>query len=434
MHGDEQAVRAILMVEGVDTTWRDIHGRTALSYAAASGKRGNVKALLSLSGDHKAQLGAQKLGVSGSKAVEVNLEDEYGRTPLSYAAAISGNENIVKALLAIEGIKVDLPDRNGRTPLSYAAGAFSLSDQNGRACNALKVLLSEAVNVNSKDREGRTPLHYAVLDGSKEKVTSLLGKGGIEVDLPDIFGRTPLSYAAARSLLVGYDMDSMHCMPVGHRPTSSDIVQALLDTKAVDVNSKDEDGLTPLSYAVTRSYTEQTVMILLRADGVNVDVPDHHGRTPLSYAIQHFGMNTVQALLGTTGLDINSQDRYGRTPLSYAAARGKEQVDALLAVDGIKVDLPDRKARTPLSYAAGCIYDDDCIHLGLRANDSLNKDQKSQTPQSKAAQCSCHTSSVPVLLATKAVDINSKDQEGRTPPFLCCRIRKRRQCECTPCC
>jgi ankyrin repeat protein len=55
------------------------------------------------------------------KGANVDLEDRYGRTPLSWAVE-AGHEAVVKQLLE-KGANVDFKDRVGMTPLSRAAEA-----------------------------------------------------------------------------------------------------------------------------------------------------------------------------------------------------------------------------------------------------------------------------------------------------------------------
>ncbi|PUU72383.1 ankyrin repeat-containing domain protein, partial [Tuber borchii] len=52
--------------------------------------------------------------------VNPDSSDEYGRTPLSYAAG-SGHEGVVKMLLERADVSPNSPDKYGRTPLSHAA-------------------------------------------------------------------------------------------------------------------------------------------------------------------------------------------------------------------------------------------------------------------------------------------------------------------------
>ncbi|KAF2192361.1 ankyrin, partial [Zopfia rhizophila CBS 207.26] len=63
---------------------------------------------------------------------------------------------------------------------------------------------------------------------------------------------------------------------------------------------------------------------------VDVDSKDEAGRTPLSWAAENGREAVVKLLLETGKVDVDSKDNYGRTPLSWAAERGHEAVVKLL--------------------------------------------------------------------------------------------------------
>ncbi|KAB5583091.1 Het-eN [Coniochaeta sp. 2T2.1] len=93
----------------LDIDARDDFGRTPLSWAAEKGHEAVVKLLLDTG---KAEI--------NSKDIDINASDEDGRTPLSWAAE-KGHEAIVKLLLDTRKVDVDASDKDGRTPLSWAA-------------------------------------------------------------------------------------------------------------------------------------------------------------------------------------------------------------------------------------------------------------------------------------------------------------------------
>lgn len=112
--------------------------------------------------------------------------DEYGRTPLHYAAS-EGDAKLVGRLLA-EGSNPNAQDDNGWCPLHFAAQAVCVA--------AATALIDAGANVTLRDRFGNTPLFRAVFcsrgDGS---VIRLLRSAGADPDSPNESGVTPRQLA-----------------------------------------------------------------------------------------------------------------------------------------------------------------------------------------------------------------------------------------------
>jgi hypothetical protein len=148
------------------------------------------------------------------KGAEINATDEYGRTPLSWAA-YNGHEAIARLLLD-KGAEVNATDDYGVTPLSEAAS-------NGHEAIA-RLLLDKGAEVNATDIYGVTPLLEAASNGHEAVARLLLDKGA-EINATDISGRTPLLWAASN----------------GHEA----IARLLLD-KGAEVNANYKYRMTPL--------------------------------------------------------------------------------------------------------------------------------------------------------------------------------------------
>ncbi|KAF2181217.1 ankyrin, partial [Zopfia rhizophila CBS 207.26] len=69
----------------------------------------------------------------------------------------------------------------------------------------------------------------------------------------------------------------------------------LLETGKVEVDSKDKDDRTPLSWAAWYGH-EAVVKLLLETGKVEMDSKDKDDRTPLSWAVQ-YGHEAVVKLL-----------------------------------------------------------------------------------------------------------------------------------------
>ncbi|KAK4118021.1 ankyrin, partial [Parathielavia appendiculata] len=63
---------------------------------------------------------------------------------------------------------------------------------------------------------------------------------------------------------------------------------------------------------------------------VDVNVRDNDGQTPLSWAAGNGHEAVVKLLLGTGQVDVNAEDNNGWTPLTRAAEKGHEAVVRLL--------------------------------------------------------------------------------------------------------
>ncbi|OCK95360.1 ankyrin, partial [Cenococcum geophilum 1.58] len=328
--------------------------------------------------------------------VEVDSKDnEYGQTPLSWAAE-NGHEAVVKLLLETGKVEVDSRDNEyGRTPLSWAA-------ENGHEAVVKLLLETGKVEVDLKDNKyGQTPLSWAAEKGHEAVVKLLLETGKVEVDPKSGSGRTPLSWAAGN----------------GHEA----MVKLLLETGKVEVNSKDKwSGRTPLSWAAENGH-EAVVKLLIETGKVEVNSKDNeYGRTPLSWAAKNGHEAVVKLLLETGKVEVDSKDNeYGQTPLSWAAEKGHEAVVKLLLETGkVEVDSKDnRSGLTPLSWAAKNGHEAVVKPLLETGKVEVNsKDNEyGQTPLSWAAE-NGHEAVVKLLLETGKVEVDSKDNEyGQTP-------------------
>ena len=176
-----------------------------------------------------------------------------GDYPLHYAAGRDGNLAAVVQLLRLgSGRGFDVNEKNnfGRTPLYYAAGW-------GHA-TIVVTLLSAGADAHAKDNDGETPLHRAA-DNGHSTVVSLLLSAGAKADEEAGFVRhTPLhlaagsGHAAVVSLLLsaGAEVNAKNLIdntPLHHAAKSAhaSAVSLLLSARA-DVNAKNIYGNTPL--------------------------------------------------------------------------------------------------------------------------------------------------------------------------------------------
>jgi len=136
------------------------------------------------------------------KKWDLNATDLHGRTALTWAAR-KGHDGDVKVLLEQVGLHSDIADNEGQTPLSWAS-------EHGH-CEIVKMLLEQNnVNPDTADHRGQTPLSYAAEVGQKEVVKVLLQRSDVNPNTIDEGGYTPLSWANVIPGDVAHHRDPAH--------------------------------------------------------------------------------------------------------------------------------------------------------------------------------------------------------------------------------
>ncbi|KAK2791961.1 hypothetical protein FQN51_001975 [Onygenales sp. PD_10] len=378
-NGGHNAIVKLLLTSGVEPDTKDIKGRTPLSMAVASGHEEVIKLLL-------------------EKGADPNSENTDGQTPLSLAASKHGKKEIIQLLLQ-NGADPKVGDKMGQTPLSLSA--------KGGHDAVFKLFLECGVEIETIDVKGRTPLSEAARSGFKEGVKMLLGKGAN----PN-------------------HKDKKRCTPLAHavkgKHDSQELMRILLQ-KGADPNMMDKKRQTPLSIAAENGL--KSVVELLLGEGANLEPVDRDGMTPLSKAAKKMDNDEILKILLDKGSDPNHRDNNGQTPLSQAVSTGyscNRGAMKLLLEKGANPNLKDTWGRPILIQAIGSTFDDEFtfddeassqrIELLLEngAEPDLNyKDVDGMTALSHATKHGLKQ--VITLLLQNGADVNSCDNDGRTP-------------------
>jgi ankyrin repeat protein len=256
----------LLISGGADINLADEEGRTPMYWAAFHGSQRVFGVVLAKVTDRSTlPLAAFKGDLNAVRAfvqsgADVNAADEFGCTPLHWAAA--ANVNDVADFLVANGADVNAEDNDGLTPLLAA-----------RRLDMIRFLVSKGADVNVKgDTLGYTRLHKACQFENDLDVATFLISKGADVNTRNNWGITPL---------IGTSTN-------GNR----EMVQLLIDNGA-DVNMGYWNG-TPLLVAAAAGHTD--VVKLLIDKGANINASDDRGRTPLSRAQQQGHSKIVELL------------------------------------------------------------------------------------------------------------------------------------------
>ncbi|CVK96701.1 related to ankyrin 3 [Fusarium mangiferae] len=230
--------------------------------------------------------------------------------------------------------------------------------------NVVKLLLERGANIEIRDRRTGTPIHLAAQkEGSGATMQELLGHGA-DINVRDHWGQTPLMLAVRYASIVEI---------------------RFLIRRGAEVTALDNMGETCLTQVVGRVETNLEVVLFLLENGARADSRNKNGETCL-HALAHRGPITTSTgdliqLFTSYGTSINANDNDGKTPLHTATKYGTLRALSTF-VDQPGVDLNARN------------------HLG-------------QTPVHVAA--SINRAEGLYILMRKGADINSLDNEGRTP-------------------
>ncbi|KAF7532933.1 hypothetical protein G7054_g7552 [Neopestalotiopsis clavispora] len=233
------------------------------------------------------------------------------------AAARRGHVDTVRKLIENQ-YDVNVVDDSGRTPLSWAA-------HEGHSEVARELLAWPITVHNIQDDKNRSPMDLALINGHVEVLRVLLHNDTVMAEA--IENKTRLVYLAAQ---------------YGH----AEAMKLLMDQLAVNINSQDDHGHSLLSVAVSIGSND-IVRLLLQSPGIDVNLRDNGGRCPLSHAISPDECRAksnvtgrydvapselVQAMVSRPDIDPNSIDDEGHSPFSRAVASGNwGLVEAILS-------------------------------------------------------------------------------------------------------
>jgi len=154
--------------------------------------------------------------------------------------------------------------------------------------------------------------------------------------------------------------------PKGHalvhwaaRANNPDILEVLCVEKT-NIDIKNKNGCTALSFAVAQAKVQATKVLLDRGADPNIVNEEYHAS--LHSALKgYFSMGTsykanylkiIVLLIENLKTSVNKPDREGKTPLHYAVIFGCTKiVKLLLSCQRIDLGIKDRENKTALDYA-----------------------------------------------------------------------------------
>jgi len=102
------------------------------------------------------------------------------------------------------------------------------------------------------------------------------------------------------------------------------------------------DGTFSIHNAIQQKYEKGTIkelsFLLLKNENINIEQQNNEGQTPLQYAVS-LELHEVVRLLVAFGASVNCKDNYGESPLRYAVDNGDFEMASLLISHGANATL-----------------------------------------------------------------------------------------------
>ncbi|KNA04145.1 hypothetical protein SOVF_202390 [Spinacia oleracea] len=245
------------------------YGLTDILYAAARSKNPEVfKAVYGFAISPRFLDGGGEMEEQTNEEVPMAFKLDVKNRAV-HAAARGGNLIVLMELLAESADVLEFRDVNGSTVLHSAAGKGQVE--------VAKQLIASYDMISSIDDKGNTPLHIAAYRGQLSVLEALIQASPSSASIVNKAGETFLHMAVAGFQTSGFrridqQIELMKQLVSSKRFIIEDII-----------NSENNEGRTALHLAIIGNIHSDLVQLLMSARYINVNIRDDHGMTPLDY-------------------------------------------------------------------------------------------------------------------------------------------------------
>ncbi len=347
---------------------------------------------------------------------DVNTTDESGNSALTWAA-YNGSAELVRLLVAVDGINLDYVDSDGKSPLRWAEDrGHTECAQILREAGAQSIYSAPTVTDSAEltqeeaaaklEQMGISPSAYegtlcAATDDSDNEKIRLLVIAGANVNCDSVDSWTPLT----------------NCCLYGNEEG----LRLLLAAPGIDVNRPNAKGDNAIIWAAVKGEAE-CLRLLLAVPGINVNFIDSDGKTAYEWAVQNGHMECVQILSAAGGVTAE-QARNNETPATTTPTTTTPPTTEPATTTAPAIDSAEAAAQlqqmgiSPDSYnealcAATDNNENDKIRLLVAAGADVNcSAEDGWTPITNVCLYG-NAEGLRLLLAAPGIDVNRPNAKG----------------------
>ncbi|XP_067660035.1 ankyrin-3-like [Haliotis asinina] len=391
----------LLARKGTDLSFIDLLHNTILHLACEGGNMDIVKYILKQnivninSMGEKGWTPAMKAALKGHKDVfnlivkegaDLSLVDKEGDNIL-HAACKGGNVKIVKYILEQRSADINLRGKDMFTPVLIAA-------YRGHK-DIFHELEKKSADLLIRDGNQNSILHLACKGGNIEIMKHILTTYSMIVNDIDFEGLTPIMLAASEGRKDMFDVLLQNGADFSHEDYSRynilhmacrggnvELVEHVLAQNIVEINSRSNDGSSPAMEAAYEGHTN--VLELLRNEGADMTFVSDENDSILHAALDSKHMDTVKYVLTNDFVDIDSRNNNGITAVMLAVQGGLAEIFDLMVRKGANMSFVNDDKQT-------------ILHMACEEG---------------------HSEIVKYIIRENVVNINGRDDEGKTPVLL----------------
>ena len=238
----------------------------------------------------------------------------------------------------------------------------------------------------------------AISNNDIERVEFLIESSQDYINTRNEEGQTPLIFAATEG--------------------REEILIFLLNSGS-DIDKTDEDGDTALMNVARNGSRENIIEILLNR-GADINLQNNNGYSAFMLAVRFNPSNVINTLetFLNVGADIHLRDVEGNTALQLAIMDEKEDLIIFLIEKGSDIESQNNVGDTPLIIATYSGYFEIVKTLLTQGADPDLQNYELQTPLHVALEYEHDEISERLAIIT---ELDIKDREGRTPLFYACK-------------